>query len=180
MTEQDIEPWYKQFWPWFVIALLATAVVASLNMVFLAFTTKDSLVTEAPDGMDVVAERQLAAEGLARDLDLDVTLNIDLQSGAITAVLLSESDGNDGDWPKALSLEFSHPTNAGRDVEIALAAAMPDADGNPVWAGHLVSIPSGRHYVVLQPEETAEWRLNGEWTGQQSIRLQPTRGDEPS
>ncbi len=177
MNDQDIQPWYKQFWPWFIIALLATAVVASLNMVFLAFSTTDSLVTEAPDGMDVVAERHLAAEGLARNLGLDATLNIDLESGAITAVLESTSDG---DWPNALSLEFSHPTNAGRDVEVALAAAMPDADGNPVWAGHLVSIPSGRHYVVLQPEETAEWRLNGEWTGQQSIRLQPTRGDESS
>ena len=177
MNDQDIQPWYKQFWPWFIIALLATAVVASLNMVFLAFSTTDSLVTEAPDGMDVVAERHLAAEGLARNLGLDATLNIDLESGAITAVLESTSDG---DWPNALSLEVSHPTNAGRDVEVALAAAMPDADGNPVWAGHFVSIPSGRHYVVLQPEETAEWRLNGEWTGQKSIRLQPAGGDEPS
>ena len=177
MNEQDIEPWYKQFWPWFIITLLAIAIVASLNMVFLAFTTTDSLVTDAADGMDVVAERHLAAEGLARDLGLDATLNIDLESGAITAVLQS---GADGEWPNALSLEFSHPTNAGRDVEIALAAAMPDADGNPVWAGHFVSIPSGRHYVVLTPEESAEWRLNGEWTGQQSIRLQPASGDEPS
>ena len=177
MNEQDIEPWYKQFWPWFIITLLATAVVASLNMVFLAFTTTDSLVAEATDGMDVVTERHLAAEGVARELGLDATLNIDLESGAITAVLQSEAGG---EWPSALSLEFSHPTNAGRDVEIALAAAIPDADGNPVWAGHLVSIPSGRHYVVLMPEESAEWRLNGEWMGQQSIRLQPASGDERS
>ena len=177
MSEQTIQPWYKQFWPWFIIALLATAVVASLNMVFLAFSTTDSLVTEAPDGMDVVAERHLAAESLARDLGLDATLNIDLESGAITAVLESTSDG---DWPSALLLEFSHPTNAGRDIEVALAAAMPDDNGNPVWAGYFVAIPNGRHYVVLEPEETAEWRLNGEWTGQQSIRLQPANGDEPS
>lgn len=177
MSEEVIQPWYKQFWPWFIIGLLATAVVASLNMVFLAFTTTDSLVTEAPDGMDVVAERHLAAESLARDLGLDATLTIDLDSGAILAVLESTADG---DWPRALSLEFSHPTNAARDVEIALAAAMPDADGNPVWAGHLVSIPTGRHYVVLTPEDTAEWRLNGEWTGQRSIRLKPAGGDEPS
>ncbi len=177
MSEHDVEPWYKQFWPWFIITLLATAVVASLNMVVLAFSTTDSLVTEAPDGMDVVAERHLAAERTARELGLDATLNIDLESGAITAVLRSAADG---DWPSSLSLEFSHPTNAGRDVEVALAAALPDADGNPVWAGHLVSIPSGRHYVVLTPEATAEWRLNGEWTGEQSIRLQPASGDEPS
>ncbi len=177
MSDHDEQPWYKQFWPWFIIALPASAVVASLYTVTLAFRTTDSLVTDATDGMDVVAERHLAAESAARELGLDATLNIDLASGAITAVIESDADE---DWPSALSLEFSHPTNAGRDVEIALSAALPDDDGNRVWAGHFVSIPNGRHYVVLMPEATAEWRLNGEWSGQQSIRLRPASGDEPS
>ena len=177
MSDHDEKPWYRQFWPWFIIALPATAVVASLYTMSLAYRTTDSLVTEAPDGMDVVAERHLAAESVARSLGLDATLNIDMDSGAITAIIESEMGD---DWPTSLSLEFSHPTNAARDVEIALAAALPDADGNPVWAGHLVSIPTGRHYVVLTPETTAEWRLNGEWSGESSIQLQPASGDEPT
>ena len=177
MSEYDELPWYRQFWPWFIIGLLATAVTASLYTVSLAFRTTDSLVVAAPEGMDVVAERHLAAESVARELGLDATLNFDLDSGAITAVIASDSSDA---LPRSLSLEFSHPTNAERDVEVPLAAALPDADGNPVWAGHFVSVPTGRHYVVLTPEETAEWRLNGEWSGEQSIRLQPASGDEPS
>ena len=41
----DILPWYRQFWPWFIIALPATAVVASLATVWIA-------VVAAPDRVD--------------------------------------------------------------------------------------------------------------------------------
>lgn len=34
--DRDTRPWYKQFWPWFVMALPATAVAASLVSVTLA------------------------------------------------------------------------------------------------------------------------------------------------
>ena len=41
----DTLPWYRQFWPWFIIALPATAVVASLATVWIA-------VVAAPDRVD--------------------------------------------------------------------------------------------------------------------------------
>ena len=65
MTDQDTKPWYRQFWPWFIICLPASAVVASLYTVSLAVRTTDSLVIASDDGMDVVTERNLAAEALA-------------------------------------------------------------------------------------------------------------------
>ena len=61
MTDLDTKPWYRQFWPWFIIALPASAVVASLYTVSLAVRTTDSLVVTSEDGMDVVASRHLAA-----------------------------------------------------------------------------------------------------------------------
>ena len=57
MTDLDTKPWYRQFWPWFIIALPASAVVASLYTVSLAVRTTDSLVVTSDDGMDVVASR---------------------------------------------------------------------------------------------------------------------------
>jgi len=41
-----VEPWYKQFWPWFIMALPASAVVAGLITVFIAFDNADSLVVD--------------------------------------------------------------------------------------------------------------------------------------
>lgn len=39
-------PWYKQFWPWFIIALPASAVVAGFYTLWLAINTPDYLVVD--------------------------------------------------------------------------------------------------------------------------------------
>jgi len=39
-------PWYKQFWPWFIIALPASAVVASFFTLWLAISNPDQLVVD--------------------------------------------------------------------------------------------------------------------------------------
>jgi len=39
-------PWYKQFWPWFIIALPASVVVASFFTLWLAISNPDRLVVD--------------------------------------------------------------------------------------------------------------------------------------
>jgi hypothetical protein len=46
MPEQDTKPWYRYFWPWFVIGLLASAVSGSLYSVYLAMSTAEPVLTE--------------------------------------------------------------------------------------------------------------------------------------
>lgn len=172
MNDLSQLPWYKQFWPWFLIVLPASGVLASLYTVSLAVRTTDSMVTIAEDGMDVVAARHAAAERTASELGLVATLAVDAESGAIHAVLRSEENVP---RPQSLDLLLSHPTNASRDRSVTLSAALSDVDGSPSWSGHFVSTPDGRWYVVLRPAgETAnEWRLSGVWTGETSLRLEP-------
>jgi len=168
MTEQDAKPWYRQFWPWFLISLPASAVIASLYTVSLAFRTTDSLVVTSDDGMDVVAERHLAAEGLATELGLRARVDIDTSSGAIVATVTAESPT---EWPKTLDLLLSHPAFAARDRTITLTASRPDNAGNPTWSGHFVDVPDGRWYLVLADVDT--WRLNGTWSGAPTAQLVP-------
>ena len=40
-------PWYRYFWPWFVIALLASAVTASLVSAYLAMHNPDVVLEHA-------------------------------------------------------------------------------------------------------------------------------------
>jgi hypothetical protein len=42
-TEREL-PWYKQFWPWFIIALPTAAVIASFVSLWLAVTHPDQLI----------------------------------------------------------------------------------------------------------------------------------------
>jgi len=43
MAGDDL-PWYRQFWPWFIIALPASAVIASFISLWLAISHPDQLV----------------------------------------------------------------------------------------------------------------------------------------
>ncbi|MGI9225617.1 MAG: FixH family protein [Woeseiaceae bacterium] len=168
MTEQDVKPWYRQFWPWFLICLPGSAVIASLYTVSLAVRTTDSLVITSDDGMDVIAERHRAAEGLATELGLRARIDIDTNSGAIQATVTA---GSAVDWPKTLVLLLSHPAFAARDQSITLTASRPDDAGNPSWTGHFVGVPEGRWYMVLADGDA--WRLTGTWSGASTAELVP-------
>ena len=54
-------PWYKQFWPWFIIALPASVVVASFFTLWLAISNPDPLVVDENE------YRQLKGELKAQD-----------------------------------------------------------------------------------------------------------------
>ena len=168
MVREDTQPWYRQFWPWFIIALPAASVVAGLTTVWISMQTTDSPVVRSDDGMQIVAERRVSAEQLATELNLAARVDIDLETGAISAAMKS---GGIETMPATLELELSHPAFADRDQLIALHRAPPDAAGNPVWSGHFVSVPDGRWYVTLSSGE--DWRLSAEWHGETRITLRP-------
>ena len=42
---EDTLPWYKQFWPWFLISLPLSVVIASIVTINIAITTNDGLVS---------------------------------------------------------------------------------------------------------------------------------------
>lgn len=40
----QLRPWYRQFWPWFLIALPASAVIAGIVTVILAASNPDPII----------------------------------------------------------------------------------------------------------------------------------------
>lgn len=44
ISERDTQPWYRHFWPWFIIAMLGTSVSASLYTVYLAVSTAEPVI----------------------------------------------------------------------------------------------------------------------------------------
>jgi len=168
MVREDTQPWYRQFWPWFIIALPASSVIAGLATLWISMQTTDSLVVNAADGMQVVAARRASAEQLATELHLAALLDINLDTGAVSVAMRS---GDLQATPATLQLELSHPAFAERDRVLTLHRAPPDSAGNPVWSGHFVSVPAGRWYVTLKAGDV--WRLSGEWQGESRMTLRP-------
>ena len=159
MVREDTKPWYRQFWPWFIISLPAAAVIAGFTTLWIAMQTTDSLVLVPEQGVKAEADRQVAAARLASELGLAAAVDIDLTTGVVKAVMRS---GDLEEIPATLEFEMSHPAFADRDHLITLNKAIPDAEGNPVWVGHFVAMPEGRYYAVLK---SPDWRLSAEWNG---------------
>lgn len=54
-------PWYRQFWPWFIIALPAAAVVASFISLWLAVSNPDYLVLDEQEYQKLRSELKAQA-----------------------------------------------------------------------------------------------------------------------
>lgn len=46
---RDEKPWYKQFWPWFIISLPVTSVIVSMTILWLAVSNPDRSVLNDAD-----------------------------------------------------------------------------------------------------------------------------------
>ena len=115
---EDTEPWYKQFWPWFLIALPASVVVASIVTINLAIESDDGLVSDDyyKEGLAIHKDADSAAR--AQALEIAGTLNYDADTGAINLVLDKPLQAKQ----PALSLEVVHPTLPDQDQTIRLSA----------------------------------------------------------
>lgn len=64
----DDKPWYKQFWPWFIMALPMAAVIASIATLVIAIKNPDYLVVEKSDYQNISEEMRPAKKtGLSAD-----------------------------------------------------------------------------------------------------------------
>jgi hypothetical protein len=76
-AETEIRPWYREPWPWVLIALALAAVIASMVTLWLALSNPDYLVVDEGQYRTIEQEMRAqapsglkAAEG-ARDRDGD-------------------------------------------------------------------------------------------------------------
>jgi hypothetical protein len=146
--------------------------VAGLTTLWISMQTTDSLVVKSDDGVRNATDRHISAERLASELGLAALVEINAATGVVSVVMQS---GDLAEIPTELEFELSHPAFADRDRLITLNKAMPDADGNPVWVGHLISVPHERFYAVLSSGD--DWRLSAEWQGDASLTLRPVGTD---
>ncbi|MEQ6916977.1 FixH family protein [Halomonas aquatica] len=153
-AEQEIiPPWYKQFWPWFLIGLLASSVTFSIVYLVLSIHFYDGTVERDYYKRGLAINEQLAKQEHARELGLEAVMLADPLTGDIVIDLQGERR------PERLYLELIFPTESSRDRSLVLEHVR---DGRYVT---MIDEPLNyRWYLHLQPAEgqDAEWRLTGE------------------
>lgn len=109
--EHDDKPWYKQFWPWFLIALPASVVVAGIGTVILAVKTPLNFVESDYYKEGLAINENLAARELANFLGMAAELSINESRIQV--------DLNQG-LTEALLVKFIHPTDTKQDRQLEL------------------------------------------------------------
>ncbi|MCE8020288.1 FixH family protein [Halomonas sp. MCCC 1A11036] len=152
MTMTAPTPWYKQFWPWFLLGLLCMSIVVSSTFAVLAIRSADGMVQEDYYEHGRAINMVLAKQQRAHELNLAADLRID----PLTSDIIVQLDGDDR--PERLYLRLIFPTQDDRDQDLVLEHVR---DGR--YLGQAPDNLRYRWYLQLHPsEEQPEWRLVGE------------------
>jgi len=152
MSDMPIKPWYREPWPWLLMAAPATAVLAGAVTLALAIASYDGLVAEDYYKQGLAVNQQLARARKAQALGLGGTLTLEGRAGGAVRAKLRGGSLDSG----ALVLTLSHPTRAGLDQRIELTAA-----GNAVYVGRVGELAAGRWHAIVE-NAGGEWRIRGE------------------
>jgi hypothetical protein len=159
----DAAPWYRHFWPWFLISIPAAAVAGSILTGILAGRNRDSLVTDDWYREGKAINRLLARDRVARELSISAELRIEERSGEVALKL----EGDSTSALEVLSLELSHPTVASRDRQVLLRRR----EGSAVFFGRVPPFLSGRWYATLSTPPGSSSAVSEPWRLREEIRL---------
>ena len=162
-TLEESLPWYREPWPWLLMAGPAIVIVAGIYTTALAIRSDDGLVAEDYYKRGMVINQVLAREQLARERN--ISANIDFSGNRLRIVVAADSA-----LPPVLRLRIVHPTRAGEDRELQVASNRAG-----VYTGELPALSHEARRLVL--EDTAgTWRIAGSLDkAGGSARLDPTR-----
>ena len=153
MSEPSSTPWYKQFWPWFLISVPLISMVLSITMFRLASNTTDSLVIDDyyKEGKGINLELTKVQEAKVRNIETKLSINknrveLVFESGLPT-------DGT------ALTMQFQHATLKDRDFSVLLTR-----NANQHYSAAIENPIDGKWKVTLMS-------LDQQWKFHQTIAL---------
>src|SRR5574338_159380 len=142
-------PWYRQPWPWFLMALPAVAVIAGGVTLWLAVSTSDGLVVDDYYKQGLAIQQTMARSQRAADLGLQAKVRLQAD-GFEVHLTARQADA----LPERIRVTFSHPTRVGLDQTMILEGARGS------FAGSHKILLSGRWDIQIE-DEPRTWRLNG-------------------
>jgi hypothetical protein len=145
-------PWYRERWPWLLMAGPATVLVAGAFTGWLAFAQQDALVVGDYYKRGKAINQDLRRDRTAAALDAAVALRYDAAHGMLQG-RLSASAPLDG----PLQVHLAHATQPEKDLRLLVR---PGTGGS--FAVPLPRLERSR-WTVLVEDAGRTWRLEGQW-----------------
>jgi hypothetical protein len=144
----DTEPWYRQFWPWFLIALPGSVVIAALSTLYIANRHADDLVVDDyyKNGLAINERFEKTRSAEARGLRAELRV--------FERRLQLRMTG--GTPEQTLRLQLAHPLEADRDFTLQLSSTAPG-----LYTAELPRSVAPNWHWTLDAGEQSSWRLDG-------------------
>jgi len=140
-------PWYKQFWPWFLMALPGSVVVASIITIFIAADKPDTVVLDDYYKQGLAINQDLSRDQLAIQLGISATLKITEKK------IIVSLKTPDKIQPAYILLRLMHPTLAEKDQQLKLSRIAP-----MVYSTKISAVSSGNWNIRLEANNP-DWRI---------------------
>lgn len=148
MQNNTVTPWYKQFWPWFLIAVPLSSFIVGFIMLHFATNTTDSLVVDDYYKEGKAINARLDKMKNARQMNMVTGLTVS-EDGFIAVRFITGLPRSN----EALKLSLYHVTLKNRDIDLLLSA-----DANGVYRGFTEADLNGKWRVTLLPMDET-WKI---------------------
>lgn len=167
-TPVQAVPWYREPWPWLLMAGPVAAIVGGIATAWIAIVHQDGLVADDYYKEGLAINRTIARyEAAAR---LGVTAQVQFSDdGRAVRVYLTGA----GEPPRQLELRLAHVTRADLDRSLVL-----DRTEGGWYEGKIGALEPGRRTLLLEDGDRG-WRLTGSWHPgtQRALSLEPAANE---
>lgn len=147
-----VKPWYREPWPWLLMAGPAAVILAGIATTVLAVASFDGLVADDYYKQGLGINRTIAREEKARSLGLEASVQFNPDRTRMRVVLGA------GAQPPAIKVALVHPTRPDADQSVILPAGR---DGTYEAA---IRPPRATTIQLRIEDADGKWRLAGAWT----------------
>ncbi|WP_037586757.1 FixH family protein [Stenoxybacter acetivorans] len=171
-TKKTTRPWYKEPWPWLLMAGPAIVVVAGFITFYIANTRGDSLVTDDyyKEGKNIGLQLQRDEAAVSRNIEAQILINPDNNQAKVFI-------SGKFDPAESINLLWVHPTRKEWDQSVVLKRdeTMPLSGDKAVYTADFKTLPNSNHWYVRLEDAKAQWRVQAQWLPSQgsSLNLSP-------
>ncbi len=168
--QEKSKAWYKEPWPWLLMAGPAIVVVAGLTTFYIAQKNAADLVSDDyyKDGKHIDIQLHRDEEALKRHIEAQVLVSPDNNAAK---VLVS------GDFdPKApLNLVLMHPAKSANDQTVKLQPDVAASGDKATYSAVFKPLPHANHWYVRLEDAAGKWRVENTWVMSQGnvVSLKP-------
>jgi len=146
VTGHQPKAWYREPWPWIIMAPPAVAVIAGAITLWLAVSTSDGLVADDYYKRGLAINQEIRRDQVV--IERGLAAGVERRDGVLSVQLAGR-----GELPDALFARLVHATRAGHDQRLRLARVAPG-----LYQAALPELPTGRWRLILE-DPRGEWRI---------------------